>query len=292
MGNPAFSIESTVSAPLEFASEGTETGSYSFGKGTSGLGLPPEVVTFRESAAGGGRVVSSRRAMRDATLVIRVHGTDRADVETKARALGAVLRTSSSPTLVARYAGGETWRLPFVRDDGGEDSYDSGGDRLLTWMISVRCPQPLWVREKPVELPKVAASGERHGLIPYLTVMPLTGSTATGAFTVENPGDEPVPIQWRLTGPAGIGSEVVVGGRGFSLATAVETDEVISIEYTAGRGWTVTDQDGENRYSILAGAPKFPLAPVGVTAGTAVLVDADSDTQLAGWFVPQRELIR
>ena len=292
MGNPAFSIESTAGAAIEIASEGVETGTYSFGKGTSGLGLPREVVTFRESAAGGGRVVSHRRAMRDAVLVINVHGSDRADVEAKARALGAALRTSSAPTLVARYSDGETWRLPFVRNDGGEDSYDSGGDRLLTWQIDVRCPQPLWVREKPVDVPKVRASSERHGLLPYLTVMPLTGSTAAGAFSIENPGDEPVPIQWRLTGPAGVGSEVAVGSRGFTLASAIDNDEVISILYSPGVGWSVTDQDGENRYEILGPAPKFPLAPVGVAAGSAVLVDADSDTELAGWFVPQREVVR
>jgi hypothetical protein len=148
----------------------------------------------------------------------------------------------------------------------------------------------LWVREEPVTIPEVRPAAERVGLLPYLSALPVSGSNAYESLVVENPGDVATPVNWRITGPGGP-CEILLGGRGFTFDAVLSEGEVISIVRTP-TGWAVTDQTGANRYGDLGPAPKFPSAPVGVSSGFVGLAGASAGSSVAGWFNPQRKMVR
>ncbi|RCL91789.1 MAG: hypothetical protein DBW62_00605 [Microbacterium sp.] len=284
---PDFSIVSSRGAVPLVTQSGD--GEFVLERDSSGLGLPSESLRFAESAAGGGRYQGGRYAMRDAVLVIGVEGDTEDALEASLRLLASHVDRSASPTLVAQYAGGEKWSMGFYRTGGGED-VRSILPTYERWEFDIRCPRPLWVREAPVTVPEVNPAAEKLGLLPYLSALPVTGSTAYGDLVVENPGDVETPVNWRITGPGGP-CEIVLGGRGFTVDAVLTEGEVISIVRTP-TGWTVTDQTGANRYSDLGPAPKFPSAPVGVSTGYAAIVDAGAGSSVAGWFNPQRKMVR
>lgn len=288
MADVEFSIESSAGT-IPLASEIDEAGDFRLMKGTHGLGLPVDVVRLVDSASGGGSYRGHRVAMRDAVLVVEVNGRSRSDTEDKLRRLARCIDASVSPQLVARYLDGSVYRLGFYRVGGGEDTYGEWGERTVEWELDVRCPDPYWLADAPVPL-EVSQDGQTVGLLPDLAKLPVMPSSASGTVTVENPGDVPAPLYWRITGPGGP-ARVSVNGRGFVFNATLRAGEVITVERTR-TGWRVTDQTGASRYSDLGPAPKFPSAPVGPTVMTASLENADpGSSSIAGYFRPRRKLV-
>lgn len=288
MADVEFSIESTAGT-IPLASEIAQGGDFRLMKGTHGLGLPPDVVRLVDSASGGGSYRGHRVAMRDAVLVVEVNGRTRADTEAKLRRLARCIDAAASPQLVARYLDGQVFRLGFYRIGGGEDTYGEYGELTVEWELDVRCPDPYWLADDPVPL-RVSQDGQTIGLLPELAELHVMPSSASGTVTVENPGDVPAPMSWRINGPGGPAT-VMVAGRGFVFETPLTAGEVITVERTS-TGWKVTDQTGANRYEDLGPAPKFPSAPVGPTVVTASLENALPGTSsISGFFRPRRKLV-
>lgn len=288
MADVEFSIESTAGS-IALASEIDQAGDFRLMKGTRGLGLPVDVVRLEDSASGGGSYRGHRVAMRDAVLVVEINGRSRSDTETKLRRLARCIDASASPQLVARYLDGSVYRLGFYRVGGGEDTYGDYGERTVEWELDVQCPDPYWLADEPVPI-KVSQDGQVTGLLPELAELHVMPSSASGTVTVENPGDVPAPMTWRITGPGGP-ARVNVNGRGFVFEEPIGADEVITVERTR-TGWRVTDQTGASRYPDLGPAPKFPSAPVGPTVVIASLENADPGTSsITGFFRPRRKLV-
>lgn len=289
MADVEFSIESTVGV-IPLASEIGQPGAFRLMKGTRGLGLPTDVVRLVDSASGGGTYRGHRVAMRGAVLVVEATGRDRTDSENKLRLLGRCIDAEASPQLVARYADGSVYRLGFYRTGGGDDTYQEWGETTTEWELDVTCPEPYWIADDPVPV-RITNEGNEVGLLPDLAKLPVMPSSAYGSVPLENPGDVPSPISWRITGPGGP-VVIAVGGRGFTVDTVLTEGEVISVERTR-TGWSVTDQTGANRYTDLGPAPKFPSAPAGVSQLVAAMENAVPDaTEIAGFFRPMRKLVK
>jgi hypothetical protein len=93
---PTFSIVSSLGTLPLLSGDGA--GSFVLESGTSGLGLPAEVLRFADSAAGGGRYQGGRYAMRDAVLAIGVEADTEDALEASLRLLASHVDRSASPT--------------------------------------------------------------------------------------------------------------------------------------------------------------------------------------------------
>ena len=282
-----FSIESAAGI-IPLRSTPGEVGPYRLGKGTTGLGLVPEVVQTAPSPGGGAVLRSRRPGVREGTLVLGASGATRTATEALMRNIARVIRTDAAPQLVAVIPGDGTYRLPFIRIAGGEDAYDDFGDEGIEWSLEVQALQPYWVRDKPVSFYFGQDASTARGLLPDLAELPVMASGALGDITVTNPGDVAAPMSWRFTGEGGPVT-VNVGGRGFTIPHMLAAGEIVQID-RAKTLWKVTDQDGANAYSKLGPAPKFPLATAGTVTGNVLMESATGGT-VAGWFNPLRELV-
>ncbi len=288
MADVEFSIQSSAGI-LPLVSTPGVSGPFRLMLGTSGLGLPVELVDIEPSAGGGGTVRGTRVGVRGGTLAIEVSGGSRSEVDANLRTLARHISARRSPQLVASIPDDGTYRLGFVRVGGGEDTYREWGDNLTEWSIEFEAPHPFWVRDEPVGFVVSQSVEDAVGLLPELAKLQVMSSVAIGELQVENPGDEPAPVSWRITGPGGPAA-VSLDGRGFTVVDVLEPDEWIEIRRTP-TGWRVVDQTGANRYSALGPAPKFPVAAEGVASGVAMLEEAGLGAAIAGWFNPLRKLV-
>jgi hypothetical protein len=273
---------SIISDRGEIDLPGDATHGFVFQPGPKGLGVPTDVFEWQESPVQGARVRSRRVAMREAQWPIVILGDDTDDVRGMQRQLANITSPAANPAMVARYASGEVFRLPFVVVGGLEDTVEYEGATDLELELLVRCPNPFWVSEAPQQVGPVQTAAEDVGLLPDLAELPVGSSSAFGDLTVENAGDVESPVSWVLRGPGGPIS-VELGGRGFVFEDALAAGETVTITRTP-RGWSVTDETGANRYASLGPAPKFPSIPVGVSTGTVQMVDAASGAMVAGYF--------
>lgn len=252
-----------------------------------GLGLTQRLVEWAESPAGGGRVKSSRVGMRDAELPVVILGDSSDEVRAMQGQLGRVL--STSPVLVVALDDGGKYRLPFEWVGGGNDSLPFEGATELELSITIRCPDPYWVSDDPVQIGPIGLTGEPVGLLPDLAELQVMGSSAFGDVQVENPGDAEAPVTWMITGPGGPAT-VELGGRGFVLDTVLEAGESVTVR-KGDLGWTVTDQTGASRYADLGPAPKFPSIPVGESTGSVLMTNAGAGSSVAGFFRVLRRVV-
>ena len=289
MADVEFRIESNAGVIQLASTPGDWSSPFRLMAGTDGLGLPPEIPRITDSPAGGGVLRSSKVGVRQAVLVVDVHGQDRADTAANLRRLAQVIKTSNRPALVAALPQQGTYRMPFVRTDGGGNGYDGGGDDIVTWTIGIQCPNPYWVADDPVQVAVRQQDITPVGLLPDLAELPVMASDAVGELNVTNPGEVEALMAWRIEGPGGAVT-VQLGGRGFTIPDGLAAGEVITIEKGV-TGWSVTDQAGANAYPRLGPAPKFPSVPVGRTKGVASLQSAGEGSGIYGFFYPLREVV-
>ncbi|WP_425836937.1 hypothetical protein [Microbacterium sp. PA5] len=283
-----FSIESTAGT-IPLATRGGNTTPYVFEPGVTGLGLPPDLFEWQESPVAGGRVRSHRVGMRDAEWPIVILGASQDEINTLANELARIIDYEADPQLVARYTTGEVWRLGFYRVGGADNPVAGWGDSHLRWVLSVRCPDPYWVSDVPVTIGPIGAEPVPVGLLPDLAELHVGKSSTFGAVTVENPGDAPSPVSWRISGPGGPTS-VLLGGVGFTFETPLIAGEIVTIE-RGPLGWTILDQLGANRYADLGPAPKFPFVPKGSTEAVIQMDDLASGAAVTGFFKVKRKLV-
>ncbi|WP_241978865.1 phage tail family protein [Cryobacterium sp. Hh7] len=188
------------------------------------------------------------------------------------------------PLLVAEYADGRTFELPFVYLSGLELSGTASGPRMAESLISIECPAPFWTARDALSF-SVANESSGVGLLPNLAQLPVSRSAAIGSITLENPGDVDSDISWTITGPGGP-TPISINGVGFVFEAVLQSGEVITIVRTP-TGVKVLDQAGANRYADLGPAPKFPRLPAGIS-----VVDIEMANASPGGWEPTTDIIQ
>lgn len=228
-----------------------------------GFGIPPAEVRIEDSAGDGGVYRHSKKGVRDIDMAVTILGTDRADVQSKLRRLSRLLQDSSGPTqVVANYSDGTSLILEAHYVGGAESQWGSSAGLIWNrWLLSFQCPTPYWESGTTEEF-TVTTGNTGRGLLPQLTKLKLTSSQVFGVITVDNQGDVPAYPTWYLRGPL---SDITItnGTQSFSLEENILDGETITINTETGE---VTDDLGNNRYNILAPAPKLFRIPPGVSS--------------------------
>ena len=260
-----------------------------FQPGVTGLGLPPDLFDWRDHPAGGGSARFHRVGMRDADWPLVLIADTPAELLALTRLLAAVIDPAAAPRLTATYDTGERYSLGFLRVGGGEDPVARFGETHLRWVLSVRCPNPWWISDQPVQIGPFGPSGESRGLLPKLSRLQVKRSAVLGNVRVTNPGDVASPVTWVISGPGGP-TQIAVGGRAFTLDTVLVEGEVVTVARD-DLGWTVTDQSGANRYADLGWAPKFSAIPVGRSSASIQMASAGGGASVTGFFRVMRKLV-
>ena len=254
----------------------------------AGFGIPPAQVRIEPSAGDGGVFRHSKRGVRDIDLQVTVLGTDRNDVQTKLRRLSRILQDTSGPTtLSAAYSGDGSLTLQVHYVGGAESQWGSdAGNVWNTWTVQLQAPQPYW-QSDVIEEFVVTTGNTGRGLLPQLSKLQLTSSQVFGVINVDNTGDVPAYPVWYIRGPL-TDVEISFDNDTFSFTEAVADGETIIVDTAAG---TVTDDQGTNRYSILAPAPKLFRVETGVTSITVNGVAATQAAEVRLDYSPLYEVV-
>jgi len=230
---------------------------------TSGLGVGPIVPRFRSGSADGDEYDGERVGGKPVDLGIIVLGDDRLSTGDLIRRLANTVRSRRNrpaPVLVARYATGEIFDLPFRYLGGLEIEHEEALPEIFKTTLSLMCPLPYWVDRKAQQI-SVRLAGDSRPFLPLLSHLQVGSSSAIGDVIVNNIGDVEAPTVTRITGPGGPTS-FSIAGEGYVFEEVLLEGEVITINTATNE---VTDQTGANRYDGLAEAPRFPSLPDGRT---------------------------
>ena len=246
----------------------------------NGFGIPPAAVRIDESARDGGVFRNSRKGVRNVDLPVVVLGSDRADVETKLRALSRLVQDQLGPTILTAIRVDEDenpdnlfLELHYV--GGAELTYGdtSGGKTWAKLVLSFQAPQPYW-ESATAESFTVSSGQTGRGLLPQLTKLKLSSSQALGVINVDNTSDVPVFPRYEISGPV-TNLRVSNGVDAWEIDGVIVEGDILVVDTEAG---TVTGIGGANRYALLKPAPKlFPFQP-GLSTINVEGIDANINT--------------
>lgn len=288
MADVEFTIERSGYLPIHLNTD--HGGSYALQSGTTGFGVPQVVPQLTRGAGNGATYRGERVDTRVMDLEILIMGDNRISTGELLRKLSNIMRARRNqplPKLVAEYATGEVYEIPFLYRSGLEIEYSEAQAKFLRAVVSVECPDPFWTAQDSLSF-TIQNNSAAVGLLPELAKMQVMASTAIGTVAVNNPGDVETEISWRLTGPGGP-TTVQVNGEGFVYNTVLTAGNIILID---GQQKTVVDQAGANKYTGLASAPKFPLLQPGSNSVFVSMVNATVGvSSVTGFYKPRREVI-
>lgn len=262
---------------------------YTLTQGLKGFGVPATKVRIQESAADGGIFRHTKRAIREIDLPIVIIGSDRADTEAKLRRLSNILQnTSGATTLTATYANGDVYYLNVYYVGGAETVFgDASGSTYATWVVTLQAANPFWT-STAAQTFTVVQNNQGRGLLPRLSKLQITSTSAVGTVTVNNTnGDVPSYPVWKVYGPLS-NLTVTSGTVGFTYSGTVNAGEVLTIDTATG---TVVDGLGVNKYANLASAPKFFALPPGTTSINVNGTGATASTVISCTYYPRREVL-
>ena len=257
--------------------------------GVKGFGIPATSLKIVDSATDGGVLRHVKRGVREVDLPILVIGADRADTESKLRRLGKILQNTAGPSrLTATYADGTVFYLDLYYMGGGETTF--GQDTRETFarcVVTLQAPNPFWTSLNAQTF-TVTTGNLGRGLLPKLSSLKMTSTSALGTVTVNNTlGDVPSFPVWTVYGP--LDSLTVNNGSvGFTYSATVTAGSTLTIDTAAG---TVVDGLGNNLYANLASAPKLFSVPAGTSTIYVNGSNATTATQISCTYYPRREVL-
>ena len=262
---------------------------YILNPGFLGFNIPAAEVRIENSAGDGGVFRHAKRGVRNLDIPITVVGDDRADVQTKLRRLGKLTQNVFGPlTLRASYTDGTSLELKTYYTGGAEGEWGSNAGQIYaTWTLSLKAPQPYW-QSTTVEQFTVTRGATGRGLLPNLTKLRVSSSQALGAILINNTGDVPMFPTYRVLGPIDdllIRSDT---GEAFSFNVDLAAGQIININTETGQ---VTDDAGENQYSILNPAPKLFRIPVGESTVFIEGINVDENTKVDLFYALRFEVV-
>ena len=263
-------------------------GPFGLSADSGGFMMPPVSNTFLEGAADGGVLRSSRVLMRPLDLGIRVIATTRTEMGAHVARLAKVMRQKSPlPRVVAEYASGEIYNLPFRYQSGLEGDYTQYNGDSFSFVLSLMCPDPYWTANNSITLTIPVASSGR-GLLPLLGQLQLENGSASGVISIENPGEvDSWPI-WEITGPGGPVT-IELDGIGFTIEADLLGGDKRIVNTALG---TMVDETGANMYAEFASAPKLFAIPPGISEVSIFMNSPTAGvSSLIGTYQPRKEVI-
>lgn len=279
MADVEFTIERAGYEAIVLDTDGAAP--YGLRSSSAGFGVPPVVSYYSEGAADGVTYRGGKTGARPVDIGIIFSGNGRISTGELIRALATLMRKRTNveqPKLVATYASGEVFELPFVYESGLELDFTDALPNTYRAVIAVTCPAPYWTARDALQF-AVENTSTPTGLLPNLAELPVMSSSAISSIMVENPGDVDSDISWNLVGPGGP-IPISVNGVGFVFETVLVSGEVITITRTE-QGVSVVDQLGARRYADLGPAPKFPRLPAGLSRVDIAMANASQGTWVA-----------
>mgnify|MGYP000945216917 CR=1 FL=1 len=259
-------------------------------RGLTGMGLPPMAAHVHEGAGDGQHYAGHRVLPRDIDIPIAIRGGGRQRVREHLVELATVLAPGPElPVLWCQDAVGERWFTHVYRAGGGDHPWgtEAHGTTRAAWTLTLRAPDPFWVRERPESL-EVRGDDVNAGLLPFLAELRLSSSQAFGVNRVVNPGSALAFPVWTVLGP-GTGFEATgPGGVKFTWTGTLAEGEVLTIDTKTGR---VTDQTGARRYAEMGPAPRFWGLPPGQSTVTVLLSATSEASRVQAFWQPRAWLV-
>jgi hypothetical protein len=263
---------------------------YGLQENTQGFGMGPVIGRFREGAGDGAVFDGDRVGMKPVDVGLIIRGSNRLELGANIRALRNIMRARPNkplPRLVATWANGDVYQMPFAYESGLEVDYKKALNHVFTTVVGLSCPDPFWVARDALEF-KVENDGAGTPFLDDLSGLPTSSSTTDATLTVDNPGDVGAFVTTVVYGPTSGNVTVTINGVGWTFETPLDTDDVITLA-ASRTGITVTDQTGTNRYPDLASAPRFPQLDDGSNTVNVTMVGATPASRVSGFFKPRLE---
>lgn len=257
--------------------------------GVTGLGLPPVAVQWLEGAGDGARYRGRRVLPRDIDLPLLVDGNgDQSTFQQYLRRLTLILAGPAMLRFVED--DGEEWSTMVVRTGGGGYTYgiDNDGRDALVFTITVRAGDPFFTSSHTQQV-VIGETNVVRGMLPRLANLKLTNSQAMGSAEIVNDGDANAYPIWEVYGPGDNFKAVSSDGQTLSWVGHLNGGEVLTLDTKNG---TVYDQSGTNRYSNLAGAPRFFAFPPGPSSINVSFVNTLPGTsKVVCTWRPRRQMV-
>lgn len=256
-------------------------------QGGSGWGMAPVANSFFVGAGDGAVYRSTRRTQRIYTLPVIVFGSGRQKIEDRIRALTRVAREPFR--IYADYPDGRSYWIEAIYDSGAAGDYNDSPEQYAELPFVFTCPDPYWT-SVVMQSFTIESGVADQPLLPEFAELWIGPSAAIGSVQVSNVGDVPTNPSWRLTGPIGAGAAISINGQGFTFKPAIRGDEVITIQ-RVNNGWTISDQDGVNRYADLGPAPVFAALPAGTSTVNVTATEVTPASSVVCVFPERREVV-
>ena len=254
----------------------------------TGFYIPASEVRIGASAGDGGVFRHAKRGIRTVDLPITVIGSDRANVQTKLRRLSKITQHTSGPlTIQAQYSDGVRLSLEAYYVGGAEGQWGSSAGKMWSKIVlSLQAPDPYW-ESTTVEQFTITQAATGRGLLPQLSKLKISSSQALGTILIDNAGDVSSYPTYRIIGPL---TDLTISSNGasFAFAEEVEAGETIFVNTETGE---VYDQNGTNRYSMLAPAPKLFRIPTGESSLSINGSGATEDTRIDVYYQLKYEVV-
>jgi hypothetical protein len=256
--------------------------------GLTGQGLAPVLNQWFEGTGPGATLQGTRVLPRDLDLPLLIEGPDPAGVQSVLSRLVTIFKAETGSARLWLVRGSERRFTDVARTAGGDwtSGEDSDGETWVRTLVTVRAGDPYWTREEPAGFEVRIDDGGR-GLLPLLGHLQLTSSLATGERVMENPGDANALPVWTVHGPGRNFTAVSPAGERLRWEGWVPAGETLTLSTITG---TVVDGAGENRYDLLASAPRFWTVPPGISAAKVTLDDATTQSRITCTWQPRWEV--
>lgn len=256
--------------------------------GLVGMGLP-DLATQWIEGAGDGALYRGRRVLpRDIDITLLFQGRDREHLKHLLNRFA--LMCAGPMTLRMIEPNGESWSTTVHRIGGGSYVYgeDTIGDRDLQMVVTFRAGDPFMESSK-VNRSRVDNRGTGRSMLGSgLAKMKVSPSEAIGRITLDNTGTAHAYPVWTVVGPGTEFHAHSPTGEDLIWNGTLAAGESIKLDTKTA---TVVDQDGNNRYSELAVAPRFWSVPPGRSVAVASLSDVTDASYIECLWRPRNWLV-
>jgi len=270
---------------------------------TNGIfGTPTPTVRQLAGAGDGATWGGTIRGPRAVDIGVSVYSDTAAEQRVKLARLGDLLDDTHGPTrltVTCPERGTDAARWIDLHYTGGfEGDTSDSQPGFLQIPLSFVGLDPYFRAATPVTV-TWRTGGELQPFLsatsPFLPIK-LAPSQVLGQVQLVNPGDVASYAVWRILGPGGPITANPATGRGWTIDTVIEAQDVLFVDGQSDRPLTTYELDDAGNsvevdaYDLFGPAPRLWLIPPGdSTAGVAV-VGATADTEVLLQFWPRYKL--
>jgi len=269
-----------------------EVGPVLLGEETEGLGMAEVDVSFVAGAAPGARLAGVSVGEQPGVLHLVVQHPLAAERRRLLRQLSDVVRFRPDeplPRVVFEQENGARFAREFVSRGTGSKIATASGSWSVPLLLEVTFPHPYWRALEPVQI--VYEPSSTWSLLPEFSRQRVVSATRAAERVVENQGSLAVPLSWRIDGPCNAGALVHVDGLGFELVDALGVGESVSVDVSS-QGVEVTNQVGEDAFSLLAPDAEFPWLRSRLSRVELLLPAAIAgQSRIVGTYLPEEEVV-